>query len=104
MIPPRPQPGAAAPFRLRGVRVAKIAAMIAECDWGVHDLSRVEVTRGNLPRFNMPMELGLHLGARLIGESRHRRKKALILEAKRHRYHGIGNTIVYWRPYGLSDS
>lgn len=71
------------------VRVAKIAIMIAECDWGIHDLSRVEVNRGKMPRFNMSMELGLHLGALLIGEERHRRKRALILEAKRHRYDEI---------------
>jgi hypothetical protein len=60
--------------------------MIGECDWGIHDLSRVEVAGGELPRFNMPMELGLHLGARLLGEARHRRKRALILDATPHRY------------------
>lgn len=68
------------------VRVGKIAVMIGECDWGIHDLSRVEVDAGGVPRFNMPMELGLHLGARLLGEKRHRRKRALILDAERHRY------------------
>jgi hypothetical protein len=31
-------------------------------------------------------ELGLHLGARLLGSGRHRRKRALILEAQPHRY------------------
>jgi hypothetical protein len=34
----------------------------------------------------MPLELGLHLGARLFGQGRHRRKRALILEATPHRY------------------
>jgi hypothetical protein len=68
------------------VRVGKIAAMIGACDWGIHDLSRVEVDDGGVPRFNMPMELGLHLGARLLGEGRHRRKRALILDAEPHRY------------------
>ncbi len=68
------------------IRVGKIAQMIGECDWGIHDLSRVEVEDGGLPRFNMPMELGLHLGARILGEKRHRRKRALILDAERHRY------------------
>jgi hypothetical protein len=68
------------------VRVGKIAALIGACDWGIHDLSRVEVDAGGLPRFNMPMELGLHLGARLLGEPRHRRKRALILDARPHRY------------------
>lgn len=68
------------------VRLGKIAAMIGECDWGIHDLLRVEVEEGGVPRFNMPMELGIHLGARLFGEKRHRRKRALILEAQSHRY------------------
>ncbi|MDE2111780.1 MAG: hypothetical protein KGJ79_11615 [Alphaproteobacteria bacterium] len=68
------------------IRVSKIADMIGECDWGIHDISRVEFEPGELPRFNMPLELGLHLGARLLGEGRHRRKRALILEAKQHRY------------------
>jgi hypothetical protein len=60
--------------------------MIGECDWGIHDLSRVEVDASGVPRFNMPMELGIHLGARLLGTARHKRKRALILEAKPHRY------------------
>lgn len=68
------------------VRVGKIAALIGECDWGIHDLSRTEVDDGGVPRFNMPMELGIHLGARLLGDKRHRRKRALILDAERHRY------------------
>jgi hypothetical protein len=75
------------------VRVSKIAAMIGERDWGIHDLSRVEVGAAGLPRFNMPMELGLHLGARLLGEARHRRKRALILDAERHRYDAILSDI-----------
>lgn len=68
------------------IRVGKIATMIGACDWGIHDLSRVEIDDGGVPRFNMPMELGIHLGARLLGEARHRRKRALILDAERHRY------------------
>jgi hypothetical protein len=68
------------------IRVGKVARMIGECDWAIHDLSRVEVDVRGVPRFNMPMELGLHLGARLLGHSRQRRKKALILDAERHRY------------------
>ena len=75
------------------IRVSKIARMIGECDWGIHDLSRVEVGPAGVPRFNMPMELGLHLGARLFGSSRHKRKRALILEAKSHRYDAVLSDI-----------
>ena len=67
--------------------------MIGDCDWGIHDLSRVEVDAGGLPRFNMPLELGLHLGARLLGETRHRWKRTLILEAERHRYDALLSDI-----------
>jgi hypothetical protein len=69
------------------IRVSKIAKLIGECDWGIHDLSRTEIDPvAGVPRFNMSLELGLHLGARLFGQGRHRRKRALILEAKPHRY------------------
>jgi hypothetical protein len=36
--------------------VSKIATMIGECDWRIHDLSRVEVGADGVPRFNMPMQ------------------------------------------------
>jgi hypothetical protein len=75
------------------MRVGKIATMIGDCDWGIHDLSRIEVNAGGVPRFNMPMELGLHLGARLLGEGRHRRKRALTLEAEPHRYDAVLSDI-----------
>lgn len=48
---------------------------------------------GEVPRFNMPMELGLHLGARLFGEPRQRRKRALILDGERHRYDRVLSDI-----------
>ena len=68
-------------------RLDKIAGMIGSCDWGIHDISRVEASANSpLPRFNMPMELGIHLGARLLGSTRHKRKRALILESSAHRY------------------
>lgn len=55
--------------------------------------SRVEVDAAATPRLNMPMELGLHLGARLLGEGRYRRKRALILENERHRYDAVLSDI-----------
>jgi hypothetical protein len=68
------------------IRVSKVAALIRDCDWAIHDLSRIEPNSDGIPRFNMPMELGLHLGARLFGGQRQRRKRALILDAQAHRY------------------
>ncbi len=37
-----------------------------------------------LPRFNMPFELGLDLGARFFGSKRLRKKRCLVLEAQQH--------------------
>jgi hypothetical protein len=75
------------------VRLTKIAKLIAECDWAIHDISRVQVRRGDLPRFNMPMELGLHLGAKLFGDARQKGKRALILDAHAHRYDKVLSDI-----------
>jgi hypothetical protein len=45
------------PYGLNAQCPRILAAMIGESDWGIHDLSRVELGAGGLPRFNMPMEL-----------------------------------------------
>jgi hypothetical protein len=68
-------------------RIERIYRLIEECRFGVHDISRIEHdTVHGLPRFNMPFELGLFLGARRFGEDRHRDKRCLVLEADRYRY------------------
>lgn len=42
------------------VRLSKIEGIIEQCKFGIHDLSAVELdTSTHLPRFNMPLELGL---------------------------------------------
>ncbi|PYQ27469.1 MAG: hypothetical protein DMF56_20145 [Acidobacteria bacterium] len=69
------------------VRIDKIAAIIASCRFGIHDISRTEAdTDTQLPRFNMPLELGLFLGAKRFGSARHRAKTCLILDIERYRY------------------
>jgi hypothetical protein len=67
------------------VRIAKILRMIRDCALGIHDLSRVDM-QGKLPRFNMPFELGLFMGARQFGTGSQRQKRALILEQTRYQY------------------
>jgi hypothetical protein len=42
--------------------------------------------KNRLPRFNMPLELGIFLGAREYGDSTQRRKSCLILDRERYRY------------------
>ncbi|HEX2080022.1 MAG TPA: hypothetical protein VHG08_20050 [Longimicrobium sp.] len=63
------------------VRIEKIYRIIGECRVGIHDISRIEPdSRSGFPRFNMPLELGLFLGARRYGSGRQKRKACLILE------------------------
>jgi hypothetical protein len=69
------------------IRFDKICRIIAESPFGVHDISKTEPDPGSgLPRFNMPLELGLFLGARKFGVSPISLKKTLILDREAHRY------------------
>src|SRR5262249_47825244 len=46
-------------------RIDKIYELIGECRLGIHDISRTDPdARTRLPRFNMPLELGVFLGAK----------------------------------------
>jgi hypothetical protein len=49
-------------------RLSKIERIIEECRYGINDLSAVslDVVTG-LPRFNMPLELGLFFGCKRFG-------------------------------------
>lgn len=68
-------------------RIDKIYGLIEACRYGIHDLSRTELDEANnLPRFNMPLELGLFLGAKRYGGKQQRAKRVLILDVERYRY------------------
>lgn len=69
------------------VRIEKIIGIIEQCEYGIHDISRVEIDRSTgLPRFNMPFELGLFIGAKEYGSKKQRSKKCLILDSEPYRY------------------
>ena len=68
-------------------RVRKIEKIISECPIGIHDISRTEPDKANnLPRFNMPFELGLFLGARAFGTGEQKKKTCLVLDSEPYRY------------------
>lgn len=68
-------------------RFDRICELIRRSRFGIHDLSRTEVdSSSQLPRFNMPFELGLFLGAQRFGGREQRRKGCLILDAEQYRY------------------
>jgi len=75
-------------------RIKKIRELIRESRYSIHDLSRMEVIRaGDLPRFNMPFELGLDFGGRYFGPKALTRKRCLILEKERYRFQKVLSDI-----------
>jgi hypothetical protein len=62
-------------------RLKTIIELIEQSDLSIHDLSRIEVSRG-VPRFNMPIELGLALYRSHVTRGRHR---VFIFESRRYR-------------------
>lgn len=76
-------------------RFGKIQSIIAECRYSIHDISRTEVD-GNppLPRFNMPLELGVFIGAKRYGGAEHAEKRALILDTIPYRYQRFMSDIA----------
>ena len=76
-------------------RLAKLQNIIRDSPLGIHDLSRTTLDRANrLPRFNMPLELGLFLGAKGFGDPAQRRKSCLILERDPYRYQKFCSDIA----------
>lgn len=61
------------------IRFDKLCRLIRESGKSVHDLSRVDLGDAGLPRFNMPFELGLYLGAYRFGGKSHQQKSSLIM-------------------------
>ncbi len=69
------------------VRIDKIYTIIADCRYGIHDISRTELDENSgLPRFNMPLEFGVFLGAKKFGVVEQKRKKCLVLDKELYRY------------------
>jgi hypothetical protein len=69
------------------VRIEKIANIIKQSKYGIHDISRTEpCTKTKLPRFNMPLELGMFMGAKRYGDSQQKKKVCLITDKVKYRY------------------
>jgi hypothetical protein len=68
-------------------RLEKLYGIMKTCRYGIHDISRTEPDAHNgLPRFNMPLELGIFLGAKKFGNAQQRLKRALVLDIEQYRY------------------
>jgi hypothetical protein len=70
--------------RLALTRFSRLSRNVSS---GFHDISRTELSKNTkLPRFNMPLELGLFLGAKTFGRRGPRAKVCLILDRQKYRY------------------
>ncbi|HYC92556.1 MAG TPA: hypothetical protein VEO54_25335 [Thermoanaerobaculia bacterium] len=68
------------------IRLHKIIELIRSSRYSIHDLSRTELDEGtSLPRFNMPLELGIDLGCKAFSRV-HARKSLLIFDAEQYRF------------------
>jgi hypothetical protein len=68
-------------------RIDKLYRIIEQSRFGIHDISRTELDPHNdLPRFNMPLELGIFLGARRFGEDDQKQKRAVVFDTEPYRY------------------
>ena len=86
-------------------RLNKIMDIISSCKYSIHDLSRTELDKvTKLPRFNMPLELGLDLGCRRFGTALHKGKVSLVLDIEPHRYEKFISDIKGQDIYGHNDS
>lgn len=77
------------------IRINQIKEIIRSCKYGIHDLSRSKaMKKGELPRFNMPYELGLDIGALEFGTRNLKTKRILILETNRYHYQKVISDIA----------
>lgn len=70
------------------IRIDNIVKLIEESKYGINDLCRVELDNDlKLPRFNMPLELGIFIGAIKFGTKRiQKSKEYLILDNEKFRF------------------
>lgn len=69
------------------LRMHSIKLMIKESRFGIHDISRTQLDpEHRLPRFNMPLEMGIFIGAASFGGGVQRSKSCLILDTEQYRY------------------
>ena len=79
-------------------RLDWILTLIEQCRYGIHDLSRADSNAPGPPRFNMPFELGLFLGAKRYGRPPQRKKVTLILDRDPYRYQRFLSDIAGQDP------
>lgn len=86
-------------------RLDRIAELVRESKYGIHDLSRCKSgVAGEYARMNMPFELGIDHACRRFGAGELATKSILILEDTRYDYQKALSDISGWdiQPHGSS--
>ncbi|WP_310476527.1 hypothetical protein [Sandarakinorhabdus sp.] len=76
------------------LRLQKILSQIEQSRFSIHDISRIEPGDDGLPRFNMPLELGLALGMKHLGRKALRDHIVIILDRDRYRYQAFASDLA----------
>lgn len=89
-------------------RMSKICGIIGECKFSIHDISRTEVSENTrLPRFNMPLELGIFIGSQQFGSKDHRKKSCVVYDTIPFRYQSfisdIGGQDIHYHHGRVED-
>jgi len=86
------------------VRMEKIQNMIGECQYSIHDISRLKASKeGEFYRLNMPLELGIDMGARRFCDSM-RDKSFLVLVAEGFDYQAAASDLAGYDPVNHDDN
>ena len=80
-------------------RLTKIVALMEASRFSIHDISRTALDPGSgLPRFNMPIELGIAIGMKHLGRVKLRDHRLMVLDAappeKRYRYQQFASDLA----------
>lgn len=78
------------------IRIQKTMRIIDACHYGIHDISKADLDQNTqLARFNMPLELGIFIGAHHFAPARHynRNKKFIVMDSERFRYQRVISDI-----------
>ena len=71
------------------IRIQKIIRIIDSCHYGIHDISKADLDENTqLARFNMPLELGIFIGALHFASAKHynQNKKFIVMDSEPFRY------------------
>ena len=76
------------------LRLRKIIGLLEQSALSIHDISRMELdARTTLPRFDMPIELGIALGMKHLGRKALQQHRMLVVDKEQYRYRNSASDL-----------